>query len=86
MKTVPINENFLKLEEEYNQWVDAFPLFGVKERTVWTRRLKLHTDPQHYRTIPTLVFRPTRGNDFRCSSRFAFLQPSSRFYTPWSPL
>jgi len=33
MKTVPINE-FLKLEEEYNQWVDAFPLFGVKERTV----------------------------------------------------
>ena len=33
-KTVPINENFSKPEEEYNQWVDAFPLFGVQERTV----------------------------------------------------
>ena len=31
---MPINENFSKLEEEYNQWVDNFPLFGVQECTV----------------------------------------------------
>ncbi|KIM60409.1 hypothetical protein SCLCIDRAFT_1183779 [Scleroderma citrinum Foug A] len=32
---MPINENFSKLEEEYNQWVNNFPLFGVQECTVY---------------------------------------------------
>ncbi|KIJ59276.1 hypothetical protein HYDPIDRAFT_44104 [Hydnomerulius pinastri MD-312] len=34
-RTVSINENFGKLEDEYNKWVDSFPLFGTRERAGW---------------------------------------------------